>query len=225
MDAKSQFDQALTVAAEALEVQLADEKRALLYRHFEALMVANAQFNLTRITDPAEAAVKLYADSLAPLAWLRDAGAKVAHVLDVGTGAGFPAVPLAVVMPAWKVTALDSTGKKARYVAESAAQLGLTNVRALHERAGQWPSPQRFHAVLFKAVGTLQKCLESIRGLVAHDGYAIVFKGRGLSRAELDAGQRQAESQGMQTWDTADYTLPLGAETLEHSLIVYRRMA
>lgn len=223
-DLQSQFDAAFTRAVDALGVKVAEEKRALLFRHYAVLVAANAQFNLTRITEPAEAAVKLYADSLAPLAWLEDARAKVTRVLDVGTGAGFPAIPLAIATPTWKVTALDSTGKKARFVSESAAALEIRNVRALHARAGEWRSPHPFHAVLFKAVGTLQNCLASIRGLVAHEGYVFVFKGRGLTHEELSAGDRQAESQGLQTWDSADYSLPLGEETLEHTLVVYRRM-
>jgi 16S rRNA (guanine527-N7)-methyltransferase len=224
MTRDAQFDAALVRATHALGLTVREAQRALMFAYFERLVAANAQFNLTRIIDPVDAAVKLYADSLAPLAWLRGADARVVRVLDVGAGAGFPAVPLAVAMPGWKVTAVDSTGKKVRFVQDCAAALGLNNLKAVHARAGEWRSPQPFQLVLFKAIGPLDRCLQFARGLVARDGFVMAFKGRGLSRAELDAGQVQAESQGMQTWDAFDYTLPLGDETLEHTLVVYRRV-
>jgi len=220
----AQFDAALQRAILALGVAVRDETLAAMFRHYELLVAANAQFNLTRITDPVEAAVKLYADSLAPLAWLAGANARVTRVLDVGTGAGFPAVPLAVTMPAWRITALDSTGKKARFVEGCAAELALGNLKALHARAGEWHSAQPFQLVLFKAVGSLDRCLECARGLVAREGYAMMFKGRSLLREELDSGQVRAEALGLQTWDTVDYSLPLRDETLEHTLVIYRRM-
>jgi len=224
MTPEAHFHQAFGAAVAALPVVVSDAQRTQLFRHYERLLTANAQFNLTRITEPADAAVKLYADSLAPLAWVRTANARITRVLDVGTGGGFPAVPLAVGMPAWKVVALDSTGKKTRFLESSASEIGLRNLQVVHARAGEWKHPQPFQLVLFKAVGTIARCLQCVRGLVARDGFAVVFKGRNLSREELEAGQAQAEILGMQTWDTFDYELPLREETLAHTLVIYRRM-
>ena len=215
-----------TLCAACAELGLLDnsEHAERLADHFELVIETNRQFNLTRLTDPVEAAVKLYADSLAAVAWAEEAGIDVRRCLDVGTGAGFPAVPVAVHRPGWQVTAIDSTGKKARFVQECAEQLTIPNLRAEHARAGQWRPQQRFGLVLFKAVGKLALCVAQASKLVNREGYVVVYKGPQLTREELDAGQEAAERAGMQTWDTIDYTLTAGEETLEHTLVVYRRV-
>ncbi len=216
-----------TLAGAAAELGLASEP-SLLDRaadHFALVLEVNQQFNLTRIVDATEAAAKLYGDSLAALAWVDGEGAQVRRCLDIGTGAGFPAVPIAIWRPAWQVTAVDSTGKKARFIRECAASLGIDNLTAKHARAGQQKPARPFDLVLMKAVGTLERALSCTRGTVRRDGYVIVYKGPGLTRAELDAGQEQAEGLGMQTWDTFDYDLSCGAERLEHSLVIYRRVS
>lgn len=217
------FREALEQAVSALGITLADAAAATMEAHFARVVETNKLFNLTRITKPAAAAVKLYADSLAPLAWLAEQNIAVRTVLDIGTGAGFPAAPLAIARPDWRVTAIDSTGKKARFVADCAAEMPIANLRAEHARAGEWKPSHLFDLVLLKAVGDLAKCLAIAGGTLARQGHVIIFKGRGLSREELDAGQKKAESLGLQTWDCVDYDLPLGEETLEHTLVIYRK--
>ena len=224
MDTHTRFASTLTACAEDLGISLTDEQAERLWTHFERMAEANRQFNLTGITDPADAAAKLYADSLAPLAWVQDNSARVRSCLDVGTGAGFPAVPLAVTRPAWSVTAIDSTGKKATFVKQCAEAIPIANLHALQARAGEWKPSKTFDLVVFKALGALAKCLSAATHLVARDGYVIVFKGPNLSRRELDDGQLHAERMGLQTWDVCDYDLPLGDETLKHTLVVYRRV-
>jgi 16S rRNA (guanine527-N7)-methyltransferase len=212
----------LAAGARSLCLELDDSQCAAMWAHFQAVLETNRQFNLTRVTDPAEAAAKLYADSLAPAAWIAQSDVAVRSCLDIGTGAGFPAVPLAVLRPAWRVTAIDSTGKKAEFLRQCAASLSLSNLRVEHVRGGEWRPSRKFDLVVFKAVGPLAKCLSTSSGLVSPGGVVIVHKGPSLSRGELDEGQTQAEALGMQTWDTVDYTLPFGEESLEHTLVVYR---
>ena len=90
-------------------------------RHLELIVEANRQFNLTRILDSREAAIKHVVDSIMP--WRLFAAAK--HVLDAGTGAGFPGVPLAVVLPSVHFTLAESIGKKARFVEAAVKDLAL----------------------------------------------------------------------------------------------------
>ena len=220
---KERFIKALQIAASDLGVSLAEDESAMLWRHFGLVREANETFNLTRITDPEEAAVKLYADSLAPAAWADRAEISVGRCLDVGTGAGFPSVPLAVCRPLWSVTAIDSTGKKARFVESSAGELGISNISVSHARAGEWNANRRFDLVTFKAVGPIARCLSVIGRLVASMGCVVVFKGPGLTTDELDAGESQAESMGMHTWDTMDYQLHVGDDMVQNTLVAYRR--
>jgi 16S rRNA (guanine527-N7)-methyltransferase len=83
-------------------------------RHLDLIIEANQHFNLTRILDPREAAIKHVVDSVMP--WRLFAGAS--HILDAGTGAGFPGIPLALVFPSIRFTLAESIGKKARFVEE-----------------------------------------------------------------------------------------------------------
>ena len=224
MPNRDEFCSNLISAAEALGIGLDDASIELMWRHFELVVDTNQRFNLTRVTAPADAAVKLYADSLAPVAWIEDAGIRVRSCLDVGTGAGFPAVPIAIARPKWRVTAIDSTGKKADFVAQCAKGLPLSNLTARQERAGEGKPKTRYDLVLFKAVADLPTCLSHAHRLVAPNGHVIVFKGRSLSREELSAGHARAEELRLQTWDAVDYELPLADETIASSLIIYRRM-
>jgi 16S rRNA (guanine527-N7)-methyltransferase len=221
---RSAFLATLTEGATALSLRLNDTECASLWRHFQLLLEANTRINLTRIIDPVQAAAKLYADALAPLAWMRDSGVGLGQVVDIGTGAGFPSIPFALVGQECQVTAVDSTGKKIAFVADCAAQLAIGNLATEQARAGQWCAPRMYDAALFKAVGPLARCLEFARGLIARNGCVIVLKGPGLGRAELDAGQAAAEAQNLQTWDCVDYDLPCGDETLQHTLVIYRRL-
>ena len=100
------------------------------------LLEWNTRINLTAITDPAEVETRHFLDSLTcALALPPHERARPLRVLDIGSGAGFPALPLAIAFPHWRVTSLDATGKKIRFQEEVVANLGLTNLRPLHGRA------------------------------------------------------------------------------------------
>jgi len=170
------FIEVVKQAAMYLGIKLTPHQATLMQQHFELLVAANQRINLTRITDPAGAAVRLYADSLAPIAWSKAHSIKPRTVLDVGTGAGFPAIPLAIVRPNWRITAVDSTGKKARFVADCAAKLELNNLNAVKLRAGSDTESDRYDLVTFKAVGPPQICVHVARDLVNPGGYVAVFQ-------------------------------------------------
>ncbi|MEP0842347.1 MAG: 16S rRNA (guanine(527)-N(7))-methyltransferase RsmG, partial [Phycisphaerae bacterium] len=204
-----------------LGLRVEDELRRLMRRHFELLIEANRRFNLTRITAAGEAALKHYADSLSLLAtrWL-DA-ARPLEVLDVGTGAGFPAVPLAVVCPAWRITAIDGTGKKARFLADAAKALGLTNLRALHARSADLARrpAMRFDAVLMRAVARLGPGIEEAHGLVRRGGSLIFYKTAGISNDEWAEGAGAAERRGLRPFESFEVTLAGCGQRLERRLL------
>jgi 16S rRNA (guanine527-N7)-methyltransferase len=99
--------------------------------HLERIIEANRAFNLTRIVSPREAVIKHVLDSVLP--WRLFAGAT--HILDVGTGAGFPGIPLAIVLPGVRFILSESIGKKARFVQTTVTELGLPNVEVRAVRA------------------------------------------------------------------------------------------
>ena len=104
------FAAALIEACSAMQLPISNSNIDLMWAHFFRLTEANRHFNLTRITSVAEAAVKHYADSLSLLAMPLVGSRDRLSVLDVGTGGGFPAIPLAIMQKAWHITAIDGTG-------------------------------------------------------------------------------------------------------------------
>src|SRR5580693_6205797 len=100
-------------------------------KHLALITEANRHFNLTRITSPREAAIKHVLDSVMP--WQLFAEAR--HVLDAGTGAGFPGIPLALALPETRFTLAESIQKKARFVESALAELKLPNVEIIPRRA------------------------------------------------------------------------------------------
>ncbi|HYL01914.1 MAG TPA: 16S rRNA (guanine(527)-N(7))-methyltransferase RsmG [Steroidobacteraceae bacterium] len=159
--------------AATLGVQLTAEDATRLMRLLGELARWNRSYNLTAITAPGEMVTHHLLDSLAIQADL--AGARIA---DVGTGAGFPGLPLALVNPTRQFTLIDSSGKKIRFVAHAARTLGLTNVTALHLRAETFRPAVPFDTVIARAFAPLPLLLERAGHLCARGGRVLAMKGR-----------------------------------------------
>ena len=146
----------------------AAEAEALL-RLVDELEIANAQFNLTAIRDRPGMLRKHLLDSLSLQPFLR--GLRIA---DVGTGAGFPGLPLALVNPQRRFLLIEATGKKARFVAQTAQRLDCTNVEVVHARAENYRPAEPFDTVVARA-------LSSLADFVAHAGHLCAAQGRMLA--------------------------------------------
>jgi 16S rRNA (guanine527-N7)-methyltransferase len=152
---------------------------ALLHRFLERLLETNRSFNLTAITDPAEAWTKHVLDSLTLLQDLRELAAG-SRVIDVGSGGGLPALPLAIALPALQFTLLEATAKKARFLENTARELSLRNVSVVCDRAesyGNGPERERFDATTSRAVSRLPVLLELTLPLIKVGGLSLSIKG------------------------------------------------
>ena len=220
-----QADDFATVLADALRhlgVAATPDQLLRLSGHFDLLLEANRQFNLTRITDPARAARLLSADTAAARAGAAGRPVGIQTVLDVGTGGGFPAVPLAVLAPRWRITALEATGKKATFVERCADRLGITNLQVVHAHALHWKAGQLFDLVTFKAVGALDLCLRQARPYVTGGGYVAVYKTASLPLPETDAARQTARRLGFTELPAFEYELPGDRDPAGFALRVYR---
>ncbi len=151
-----------------------------LLRYLAALEETNKSFNLTRI--PRHDYVRLHLlDSLAALCAIKSN--KPLSIVDIGTGAGFPGVPVAALIPAAHVTLLDSTAKKVRFAAETAQAVGIVNVSGLHARAekiGHDPKlRESFDVATSRAVAAYPVLIEWMLPLVKPGGVALALKGVG----------------------------------------------
>lgn len=158
---------------------------------YQAIVAINQTLNLTRITSPEDFWEKHLWDSLQGIApWLGDESLaeKPLSVVDIGTGGGFPGLPLALVYPHWTVTLMDATRKKMAALEQVSTQLGLTNVRFLAERAEQvahQPSyRESFDLALLRAVGSTNTCAEYALPLITLGGQAILYRGQWTPQEE-----------------------------------------
>ena len=133
----------------------------------------NARINLTAIVEPLEMVRKHLLDSLTVQPWIRGP-----FVTDVGTGAGFPGLPLAIVNPALRFTLLDSVGKKARFVEHAARALGLDEVDVVCARAENFTPLQRSTTVVSRALAKLPVFVAQAGHLCAKSGRLLAMKGR-----------------------------------------------
>ena len=154
----------------------------------EIMLEENEKYNLTAITEPDKIALLHFADSVTVAKHLKDG----ASIVDVGCGAGFPTLPLAIVRPDLKITAIDSTQKRVTYVNETAAKLGLTNVKAICVRAedfGKTDGREKFDYATARAVAALPVLLELCLPLVRVGGEMLAMKGKN-AEYELSASKK-----------------------------------
>jgi len=217
------FAEAFRVAIAGLGASAGDEQIGRLWTHYGLMVEANRTMNLTRITDPVEAAVKHYADSLAVGAWAKEVGLSGGIWLDVGTGAGFPAVPLAVMHPAWHIVAIDGTGKKIDFVTRAATEMRLTTLELLHAHANHWRTNSRFDVICTRAVASVARCLPFASRLSVAGGFFVAFKTPASDGQEREEAERVARTCKMTRQASFDYELVAPDERLTRRLVIYRR--
>lgn len=157
----------------ALGITLSDTQATQLMRLLDELDDWNQRMNLTAIRERAAQVTKHLLDSLAVHPHLR--GQRIA---DIGTGAGFPGLPLAIIAPEQQFTLIDSTAKKLKFVDHVAQLLGLANVQTVHTRAESYRPKERFDCVLSRALGKIETFVAWSGHLCVGGGRLLAMKGR-----------------------------------------------
>ena len=163
----------LICGAKEIGIALSAGHAEVLLRLVDALELANAQFNLTAIRDRQGMLHKHVLDSLSIQPYLR--GERMA---DVGTGPGFPGLALAVVNPERHFTLIEATGKKARFVEQTAANLGLSNAQVANVRAETYRPLELFDTVMARALSSLADFVAYAGHLCAPGGRLLAMKGK-----------------------------------------------
>jgi len=205
-----------------LGFEISPSQSASLLSYLEQLDVTNRSFNLTRI--PREDYVKLHLlDSLTALTCL-PTGEKLS-IIDIGTGAGFPGVPLAALLPSATVTLLDSTAKKVRFAADTAAACGISNCLGLHARAEVIAHDprhrQRYDVVTSRAVAAFSTLIELMLPLVKVGGRVIALKGARADE-ELSGSESLVRELGGAPAETITVALP--GTDIQRQLIVVEKI-
>ncbi|MCX5883113.1 MAG: 16S rRNA (guanine(527)-N(7))-methyltransferase RsmG [Deltaproteobacteria bacterium] len=216
----SEWNQLIVIGAASLGVQVSALQVAQFSAHIRELLLWNRKTNLTAITLPSEVAIKHVVDSLALALWIPPE----ASVLDVGSGGGFPGIPLKILMPSLSVTLIDSSRKKNSFQRHVIRTLGLVNIAAWQTRVEALSAnPDRirggnpaFSVIVCRAFTDLAHFVEMAMSLLAPAGKIIAMKGRISSEELADVSNlisRLCQAGTVLNSQTISYNLPfLGAE-------------
>ncbi len=182
-----------------------------LYKYLQFLKQENRKYNLTRIVRDKEIVVKHFLDSLSPLRFIRLDQAKGSSLVDVGSGAGFPGVPLALVYPRNRIVLIESNRKKCEFLRRLAGLLKLKNVEIVPERAeacGRNPEyREQFRYVTTRALAPFAVLAELCLPLLAIGGTLIVYKGSSFPR-KIDSVRSVLKMLGGALENTQSFRLP-----------------
>lgn len=188
----------------------------LMAQHAVALLETNRVMNLTAILDPKEIAIKHYLDC-----WqvTRAVSLVARTVLDLGSGGGFPGLPIAMAEPDCSMILCESIGKKARFLEEAVAKLKLKNVRVAHARAEDYLATNRVDMVVCRAVSSVRENIRTLRKVRHSVKEVVMLKGNSWGR-EVRAAEREAERLGFKLDRVIDFELP--EEMGKRAVVIYR---
>lgn len=192
-------------------------------RYYELLTAWNAVMNLTAITDWDAVCVKHFLDSVS-LCKAVDCTQKLS-VVDIGTGAGFPGIPLKIVFPDLQITLLDSLQKRVKFLGEVIDALGLTGIEAVHGRAEDFAKPslmrERFDLCVSRAVANLSVLSEYCLPYVKKGGFFVSYKSE-KAEEEIKAAGKAIELLGGEVYRETAFTLP--SSDIRRNLLVIQKV-
>ena len=207
----------------AEDVVLTDQQMAQFDTYFHLLVEWNEKMNLTAITEEKEVYLKHFYDSL--LVGLKMALNPQAAICDVGSGAGFPSIPLKILYPELSVTIVDSLKKRITFLQELTDQLGLSNVHLYHDRAETFGQNsafrEQFDYVTARAVARLNVLVELCLPLVKKDGYFLALKAA-KSDEELQEAKPAIAQLGGKFIEEKTMALPLSGDE-RHLLVIQKK--
>lgn len=177
------FAQTLATLADELRLTFSEVQINQLLSYLDNLLLWTKAYNLTAITAPKEAFVKHILDCLAIVADLPLSERSGVSVLDIGTGAGLPAVMIAIMRPDWQITALDSNGKKIRFIKQMVGELGLKNLTPVASRIEDFEG--EFDVITSRAFASLDDFVSLAKPYLKRDGVLYAMKGKAPSDEDL----------------------------------------
>lgn len=209
-----------------LGLQLSEIQKEKFFTYYEMLAEKNKVMNLTGITEEGEVVTKHFSDSMAlvPIFHKMEINVNIedCHLIDVGTGAGFPGIPLKIVFPEMKVTLLDSLNKRVKFLEEVCQALCLKDVTFVHGRAEdvgrQTDHREVYDLCVSRAVANLSSLTEYCMPFVKVGGYFIPYKS-GEIEEELQQAHRAIELLGGNLKSVEKFSLP-GNEAARSLLVI-----
>ncbi|MCL2719460.1 MAG: 16S rRNA (guanine(527)-N(7))-methyltransferase RsmG [Lachnospiraceae bacterium] len=218
-----------------LNLKLSNNQLSKFDYYLELLISENEKFNLTTITEPSEIYKKHFIDSLSLISYGLNFFTDT-KVIDIGSGAGFPGIPLKIAFPHLKITLLDSTNKRISFLEDVIDKLNLSDIKPIHGRAEEFAHQSFFRAqydlCVSRAVANLSTLSEYCLPFVKLGGLFIAYKGEDID-TEISEAQNSTSLLGGQLDKQMNFTLPnsnisrslIGIKKIKETPVKYPRRA
>ena len=217
---EKEFLEDLIRKASQLGIRLSEEKAHLYYQYMQLLLEWNEKINLTAITDPHEIILKHFIDSLTALPYIPEKS----NVLDIGTGAGFPGIPLKIVNNN-SYTLMDSLNKRITFLQEVIKELRLEDIEVVHARAEDYArnneKREKYQVVIARAVASLNILVEYMLPMLQIGGVAICMKGSQIEQEIVNA-KKAIEILGGKLETVEQFKLP--ESNISRTIIVIKKI-
>ena len=212
------FFKELKSKSEQININLENEQIKKFYEYMNLLLEWNEKFNLTAIVEPKEIILKHFIDSLTIEKYINEGN----KIIDVGTGAGFPGIPLSIYKPEIDITLLDSLNKRIIFLQEVIEKLEMKNIEAVHGRAEEFAKNKRemFDIATSRAVAPLNILLEYLLPFVKIGGTCLCMKGSNID--EVENSKRALEILGGKIEKIETIKLP--ESDISRNIIIVRKV-
>jgi 16S rRNA (guanine527-N7)-methyltransferase len=213
---QGEWNSLLKTGATAIKVSLSDEQVELFFLYWRELQEWNRYTNITAISSPRDTIIKHFLDSLSVIGSIPCSG----RLADIGSGGGFPGIPIAIVKPDLKVVLIEAARKKANFLRQVVRVLGLKTAEVYHGRAETLSVRERFECLVSRAFSSIETLLKISAPLLADDGIIIVMKGKDIEQ-ELKGAEQEIKKAQLIIAEERHFVLPFRGGT--RTIIVFRR--
>lgn len=214
-----EFSKELKEKAKLINIELEDKQTEKFYNYMNLLLEWNEKINLTAITEPKEVILKHFIDSATILKYIENN----MSIVDVGTGAGFPGIPLNIINSNAKYTLVDSLNKRINFLNEVIEKVDLQNINTVHSRIEDFAKNNKgsFDIAISRAVASLNILLEYLLPLIKVDGICICMKGSN-AKEEIENASKALEILGGKIEKVEEIILP--DSDIERNIVIVRKV-
>ena len=208
---KEQFISAITEYSSSIKVVLSEEQKVMFYNYMNILLEWNQKINLTTITKPEDIIIKHFIDSLTVLKYIKN---EKINIIDIGTGAGFPGIPIKIANDLNNITLLDSLNKRIVFLQNVINELKLKDIVAVHSRAEEYIKLEKreiYDIAVSRAVANMSTLLEYLLPYVKINGICICMKGPNIEE-ELENSKKALSILGGKIVNIDNFELPDGSK-------------
>jgi 16S rRNA (guanine527-N7)-methyltransferase len=210
------FDSLLKTGAEELDIVLSDGQLKLFALYWRELQEWNRVTNITAINSLKDTIIKHFLDSLSVIENLPGSG----HLADIGSGGGFPGVPIAIVRPDMRVILIEAARKKANFLRQVVRVLGLKSAEVYHGRAEALATAGRFNCIVSRAFSSMETFLKISAPLLTEEGIIIAMKGKSIEQ-ELREAEQEIRAARLVIAEQRHFLLPFHGGT--RTIVVFKR--